>query len=218
MKSLFCILLLAAAAEFSNGQLVSWDEFSNAVQWNGYPAPSWDQYHAFEVSIVQKALITTKQEAAMALTQYIHESDGLRAKREYRCQNNGCPGEYETPGCDAGGQDYYGRGYIQLTWCYNYRQASIELYGNDWMVYDPDAVARDEYIAWDTAFWFWRVNVHYRDGVQGGLFGATTRAINGALECDGGYQHVARQRYEKYKLVRAAFNLGGNGDERGCYN
>jgi predicted chitinase len=65
----------------------------------------------------------------MALTQYMHESDGLRAKREYRCEGNGCPGEYETWDCDAPGQDYYGRGYIQLTWCYNYRDASNELYG-----------------------------------------------------------------------------------------
>lgn len=34
----------------------------------------------------------------MALTQFLHESDGLRAKREYRCEVTGCPGEYETPG------------------------------------------------------------------------------------------------------------------------
>ncbi|CAG7678322.1 unnamed protein product, partial [Allacma fusca] len=81
-----------------------------------------------------------------------------------------------------------------------------------------DAVARDEYIAWDTAFWFWRVNVHSRPGVQEGQFGASTRAINGGLECDGGFQHIARQRFQNYGVVRSAFGLGGAGDERGCYN
>ena len=199
--------------------VVSFDEFINAATWIGYPAPSWDQYNAFIVSIEPKADIRTKQEAAMALTHFLHESDGLRAKREYRCAGNGCPGEYETPGCDAAGEDYYGRGYIQLTWCYNYRAASIDLYGNDWMVYDADAVARDEYIAWDTAFWFWKVNVHSRPGVAEGQFGATTRAINGVLECDGGpYEYVARQRFQNYLTVRSAFGLSGTADERGCYN
>ncbi|CAG7719334.1 unnamed protein product [Allacma fusca] len=216
MKLLVAVAVFAMA-NGAFGQLVTQAQFNSATTRLGYPAPSGAQYNAFN-SNLHKASITTKQEAAMALTHYLHESDGLRAKREYRCAQNGCPGEYQTPGCDRNGQRYYGRGYIQLTWCYNYRQASIELYGNDWMVDDADAVARDEYIAWDTAFWFWRVNVHSRSGVQEGRFGATTRAINGGLECDGAYQHIARQRFQNYGVVRSAFGLSGAGDERGCYN
>lgn len=93
----------------------------------------------------------------MALAHFLHESDGLRAKREYRCQGSGCPGEYETLGCDAAGQRYFGRGYIQLTWCYNYRAASQDLFSDNRMIVDADMVARDENLAWDTAFWFWKV-------------------------------------------------------------
>lgn len=174
----------------------------------------------------------------MALAHFLHESDGLRAKREYRCISNGCPGDYRVPGCDAPGQNYFGRGYIQITWCYNYKAASRDLYNDDRLVYDPDKVAREESVAWETAFWFWKVqlniytlyhfeslhfrfqiNVHSRPGVSDGAFGVTTKAINGALECDNYTgQSVARHRYEMYGKIRSAFGLSGPGKENGCYN
>lgn len=76
---------------------MSWDEFVRAVTNNQYPAPSYTQYTTF-LQGLPRGLITTRQEAAMALTQFMHESDGLRARREYACQQTGCPGQYETPG------------------------------------------------------------------------------------------------------------------------
>lgn len=173
----------------------------------------------------------------MALTQFLHESDGLRAKREYRCISNGCPGDYQDPACDAPGQRYFGRGYIQLTWCANYRAASQDLFGDTSLVTNPDSVAVNENLAWNTAFWFWKVgfsssiylhlfvqsllqvNVHSKQGVSNGLFGATTKAINGALECGSGPNvAIARTRFAMYGKVRTAFGLNGPGDEHGCYN
>lgn len=137
--------------------LITFDEFANAVaDSNGYPRPTEDQYNAF-IEGLPNGFIETKQEAAMALTQFLHESDGLRAKREYRCAVTQCPGEYETPGCDAPDQHYFGRGYIQLSWCYNYKSASEDLFKDNRMVSDPDMVATDENLAWNTAFWFWKV-------------------------------------------------------------
>jgi len=202
----------------SGGEFPTFQEFVNAVVATGHGAPSQAQYDSY-IAGLSHGLITTKQEAAMALTQFIHESDGLKAKREYRCENTGCPGDYETPGCDVAGQDYYGRGYIQLTWCFNYQPASQELFGSDILVQDPDMVARDEGTAWNTAFWFWKTNVHFQPGVQEGQFGASTRAINGVLECDSvAGQDIARLRFQMYLQVRGAFGLGGNADERGCYN
>lgn len=136
---------------------MSWEEFSNAVTIHSYPAPSYIQYTTF-IDGLPQGQITTRQEAAMALTQFLHESDGLRARREYACQNTGCPGSYVTPDCDVPGQYYFGRGYIQLTWCgYNYRPFSIAYFGDDRLRYDPDMVARDDSLAWNSAFWFWRV-------------------------------------------------------------
>ncbi|KAG4076278.1 hypothetical protein HA402_014827 [Bradysia odoriphaga] len=196
--------------------LVSYDQFSNAVVSNGYPRPSQAVYDAY-IQGLPRGSISSKEEAAMALAQFLHESAGLTAKREFRCMSNGCPGEYATPGCDASGKFYYGRGYIQLTWCNNYRAASRDLLGNDSLVTDPDQVASNENLAWNTAFWFWKVNVHGQAGVSNGFFGATTKAINGFLECSGN-NSVARKRFEMYGKVRAAFGLNGPGDERGCYN
>ena len=40
-------------------------------------------------------------------------------------------------------------------------------------------VARDDSIAWATAFWFWRKNVKKLEGIAKGEFGQSTRMING---------------------------------------
>lgn len=156
----------------------------------------------------------------MCLAQLLHESDGLRAKREYACQQPGninCPNNYNNQGCEVPGQYYYGRGYIQLSWCYNYRDASQAIFGDQQrLLNNPDSVAQDDSLAWKTAFWFWSKNVHDAAGVQQGRFGASTKAINGGLECSAPGNQQAQKRYEMYGKVRAAFGLSGPGDASGC--
>lgn len=201
------------------GAMPSWDEFRNAVTFNSYPAPTQDQYNNFVKHAARWGRISTKEETAMALAQFLHESDGLRAKREYACQNTQCPNDYRSPGCDAPGQYYYGRGYIQLSWCqWNYKPASYDIFGDDRLVRDPDQVARDESTAWATAFWFWGKNVHDKAGVQQGQFGASTNAINGALECGANPPNPTgrQKRFQLYGNVRRAFGLAGSGSNAGC--
>jgi len=153
----------------------------------------------------------------MFYAQILWESDGLRAKKEYACAQSGCPGQYQTPQ-DVPGKRYYGRGYIQLSWHYNYLAASKDLYGDDRLAKDPDQVANNDGIAWDTAFWFWKKNVHSAPGVAQGNFGATTKAINGGLECSGPNKDRARKRFELYKKVLSAFGVNEAAKETGCYN
>jgi chitinase len=50
----------------------------------------------------------------MFLAQILHESGGLRYKRELACINTGCPNDYQITGPGIPGKRYYGRGYIQL--------------------------------------------------------------------------------------------------------
>ena len=100
----------------------------------------------------------------MALAQFIHESNGLIAKEEYGCRVSKCPDRYRNRGCEKPGKYYYGRGYIQLTWCYNYKGASRGLGLGDTLLNDPDLVASNEQYVWDTAFWFWKENVRGRYG------------------------------------------------------
>jgi chitinase len=83
--------------------------------------------------------------------------------------------------CQAG-KGYYGRGPLQISWNYNYGPAGQSI-GFDGLG-DPDAVARSALVAFRSALWYWMNNVH-GVFVSGQGFGATIRAINGALECDG---------------------------------
>ncbi|KAJ1774952.1 hypothetical protein LPJ62_006992 [Coemansia sp. RSA 2167] len=167
-----------------------------------------------------KGDIASAREAAMFLANILWESDGLQAKEEYDCQDlpDWCAQNYKTPE-DAPGKTYWGRGYIQLTWHYNYEAASEGLFGDDRLVESPDQVATDEDLAWGVSFWFWKENVHGDAGVQEGNFGSSINKINGALECNGGTaQDKAKKRYEMYKAILPIFAPGELPKETGCYN
>ncbi|CAL8128785.1 unnamed protein product [Orchesella dallaii] len=190
---------------------VTYDQFRQAVTSNGFPAPSQEQYNNFNTYARQQGRISTTEEAAMALAQFLHESDGLRARREYACAQSQCPNEYRDARCDRPGSYYFGRGYIQLSWCYNYGPASQAIFGDDRLLENPDLVAQDDRLAWQTAFWFWGERVHNQAGVQQGRFGASTRAINGGLECSAPGNAQAQARFRLYGNVRRAFGLQGAG-------
>lgn len=157
---------------------------------------------------------------------------------------------FDSTGLGMENKNYYGRGYIQLSWDYNYKAASIFLFGDEKLIENPDigknefsyqkkllfdsikskffkkiissfSVASNDDVAWSTAFWFWKKNViegEYGDSVLNENFGAATRAINGALECSGSYQYIAKKRFEIYKKVLVAFNIKNDAKENGCYN
>jgi predicted chitinase len=161
--------------------------------------------------------ITTKLEACMFLSQIILESGGLKYKRELACLKDGCPDRYDHS-VGILGQNYYGRGYIQLTHSYNYKAASLALYNDERLVKNPDLVADDEDAAWGTAFWYWAEKVHPKPGVEEGHFGLTTLAINGGLCKYSRYLAAAKHRFEIYKKVLIAVKLDVAPIETGCYN
>jgi predicted chitinase len=139
-----------------------------------------------------------RQEMAAFLGQISHESDRLRAQREYKRENWGkyCRSD-ERLTC-APGQQYYGRGPIQLSWNYQYKAAGDFLGIDLWS--DPDRVARDSTVAWRTALWYWMTQpgesaqTSHAAVRSGAGFGATTRAINGTLECDKPQDPDARRK------------------------
>ncbi|RVW34318.1 Endochitinase EP3 [Vitis vinifera] len=88
---------------------------------------------------------------------------------------------------------YYGRGPIQLSWNYNYGPAGEDI-GFDGLN-SPETVASDPVVSFKTALWYW---VNFVQPVIGQGFGATIRAINGALECDGANQATVNARVEYY--------------------
>jgi len=197
----------------------TFSQFTDAVSGCGYPGPTQDTYDAFIVAVVSKEYRFSLDEQAMFLAQILHESDGLRAVREYDCETSGCPGQYATPGVDSPDCEYYGRGYIQLSWAANYRDFSTAYFNDASVLLDnPDRVASEPSLAWGSAVWFWiSRNVH--QAALTGQFGATTKIINGGIECSGGANAEAENRFQLYEKVRAAFGIiSPEADESGCYN
>lgn len=196
---------------------ISQAEFDASVTSCGYPKTSDDKYNAFSDGLA-KSTIKTKREAAMLLAQILHESKGLSKTAEELCQTNlaACNSAYPSLKGGLPGKSYYGRGYIQLTWDYNYIEASKDLYGNDDLLKNPESVATDEKKAWGVTFWYWGKKVSIVPDVQNGKFGAATRAINGALECTGGSHPAVAKRNENYAKCLKAFGINETPDFSGC--
>ncbi|XP_020079846.1 basic endochitinase C-like [Ananas comosus] len=133
----------------------------------------------------------------------------------------------------APGKEYYGRGPFQLSYNINYGLAGKAL-GVD-LLNDPDLVATDPTISFETAFWFWmtpqlgKPSCHdvitdrwipsdfdiQRGRLPG--FGVTTNIINGMLECGHGIDSRVAHRIGFYK--RYCDILGVSyGDNLDCYN
>lgn len=191
---------------------ITYNQFKNAVIACGYGAPSDSLYQAFVTQAPSAGGITTRRELAMFLAQILHESGGLVYKSELRCQIDNCNSEYRSYGDDPN-LFYYGRGFIQLTWSYNYRSASIALFSDDRLVRNPDLVAQSDEYSWGVSFWFWKANVH--NYVQGGQFGSATRAINGGLECSP-CRGACSIRFSYYSKILPIFGVNETPDNSGC--
>ncbi|KAF8041571.1 hypothetical protein BT93_A0231 [Corymbia citriodora subsp. variegata] len=90
-------------------------------------------------------------------------------------------------------KSYHGRGPIQLSWNFNYGPAG-ESIGFDGLN-APETVATNPLISFQTALWYWMEFVH---PVMNQGFGATIRAINGALECNGANPPTVQARVRYY--------------------
>ncbi|GAA4911737.1 chitinase [Stackebrandtia albiflava] len=158
-----------------------------------------------------------KQEAAAFLANVSHETGGLvhiveqnQANYPHYCDTT------QPYGCPAGNDAYYGRGPIQLSWNFNYNAAGnalgLPLLTNPWLV------EQDSAVAWKTAIWYWMTQsgpgsmTAHNAMVGGHGFGETIRAINGALECDGGNPGQVQSRVTKYQSFTSLLGVapGGN--------
>ncbi|CAN6249199.1 unnamed protein product [Urochloa humidicola] len=147
-----------------------------------------------------------KREIAAFFAHVTHETGHFCYISEINKNNNYCDANNRQWPC-AAGKKYYGRGPLQISWNYNYGPAGRDI-GFDGLG-NPDIVAQNAGIAFKTALWFWMNNVH-RVMSQG--FGATTRAINGALECNGNNpaQMNARVGYYRQYCQQLGVDPGPN--------
>ncbi|XWS62590.1 hypothetical protein CRYUN_Cryun06bG0024000 [Craigia yunnanensis] len=146
-----------------------------------------------------------------------------------------------SPYCDwnfpnypcAPGQQYFGRGPMQLSWNYNYGQCGTAL-GVD-LLNNPDLLATDPVISFKSAFWFWMTPQSPKPSCHNVIIGAwspsgsdqaagrvpgygvITNIINGGLECGQGWNAKVEDRIGFYK--RYCDILGVSyGNNLDCYN
>ncbi|GLT34920.1 hypothetical protein SLA2020_094080 [Shorea laevis] len=141
-----------------------------------------------------------KREIAAFFAQVSHETGSFCHKEESNKGNTYCQRSTEYP-C-APGKSYYGRGPIQLTGNENYGKAGKALGLN--LLNNPEIVSTDPVVSFKTALWYWMTAVHH---VVGQGFGATTRAINGPVECDGKKPNLVQARANLYTSYCRQLNV-----------
>jgi hypothetical protein len=171
---------------------------------------------------------TNKREVAAFLAQTSHETTGGWATAPdgpyawgycFKEENGGAAGpDYCQQSAQwpcAAGKKYYGRGPIQLSYNFNYGPAGQAI-GAD-LLGDPDLVASDATVSFDTAFWFWMTPQSPKpschavatgqwtpsadDQAAGRVpgYGVITNIINGGLECGHGEDDRVADRIGFYK-------------------
>ena len=125
----------------------------------------------------------------MFLAQLCHESDGFNHVEEI----NPPAGHYNN---GAPGKSYHGRGFIQLSHGYNYRDAGNGIGMGDELYYNPEIVSQNDEIGMKVSVWFWKRYV----GTQNFMFGATTKKINGRVENGVNNVGQSKHRYQIYKV------------------
>ncbi|KAI4495990.1 hypothetical protein M0802_008205 [Mischocyttarus mexicanus] len=176
-----------------------------------YPVPS------YVTAIVDEAnnVFDDENEAVMFLAQTAHETGGFRYIEEIDyAGSNQIAAAY---GYGAPGKSYHGRGFIQLSWPDNYKQASQALGMGDQLYQQPELVVKNLKIAAKVSSWYWMSRVRPMAGNMR-QFGLTTKAINGALECRGQNVDKSKRRYNIYKKLANAVGIRNPSSEGGCYN
>ncbi|GLJ06616.1 hypothetical protein SUGI_0043150 [Cryptomeria japonica] len=142
------------------------------------------------------SLEVRKQELAAFFANVAHETGDLCYVEEVE-KDTYCEPSKQYP-CPSGNQ-YYGRGPLQLSWNYNYGAAGK--YVGFPLLKNPDLVAQKPDVAFKTSLWFWMINSNCHKAMtahDGKGFGSTIRAINGG-ECDGGRTLAVQERIRLYK-------------------
>jgi hypothetical protein len=178
--------------------------YSNTSAGGTVPVPSQQVYNDF-IKYGASGLSLTEQ--AMFLSNAIWETGGLQFLSEVSCSSGSC--SYGN---------YYGRGYLQLTWQENYQKASTAIFNSDTLVSDPNQVANSD-VGWQTAQWFWNTIVHPQISPQtlSSLdLGVSVKQINGPVECTSPCQSASTNRLKIFNTCLAALNISGTGTLSSC--
>ncbi|ORY44522.1 lysozyme-like protein [Rhizoclosmatium globosum] len=145
--------------------------------------------------------LTTTDEKIAFVANILFESICLSTTEEVQCVKDpgNCKGIY--------GDNFWGRGYIQLTGRANY-QGFADAVGRQDIMTNPGLVATDETLAWGSAVWFWKFNCGAASTV-----GTALKCVN-SLECSSATSSVFFQFAAPYRLkyAQALTNALGGSD------
>lgn len=144
-----------------------------------------------------------KQEVAAFLANVGLETGSLAFTDEQNPPSIYCDSTNTMYPC-AAGQDYHGRGPLQLSWNYNYGAAGAAI--GQPLLQNPSLVSTDGAITWQAAVWYWMAsisggNTAHSAMIKGLGFGATIQVINGSVECGGKQPGKVQQRVDWYTKV-----------------
>lgn len=146
---------------------------------------------------------------------------GLHFAEEVGCESGQCS-QYTVESKDyppVANQTYQGRGAIQLSYNYNYGQASEAIFNDkNQLLNNPSLVATDPVSAWQTAIWFWmtpqapkpschEVMIGNPKKYADDPFGETVNIINGGIECGNNMNPQLDNRIGFYKYFATLLNM-----------
>jgi len=211
----------APSSSPSGGGKLSLTLLKQAVTECGYSSGFKTDFAQELVDQINKTSWDSNQ-TAMFLANIFHESGGLSLLVEQACASSPCA-QYDNadgkngPVKAAPGKHYFGRGYMQLSWPGNYKDASTGIYKSDKIYQNPDLVASDKSAAASTSIWFWNTRVMTSQAPLK-QFGLTIKAINGAIECGKGPNPQAQKRWANYQKIAKILSVKQLASESGCYN
>ncbi|KAJ3065755.1 hypothetical protein HDU98_010879, partial [Podochytrium sp. JEL0797] len=150
------------------------------------------------------------KELALLMGNLAHESGAFRFVEEIACAGV----TVATSNCKYG--LYHGRGYMQLSWDYNYRAAANYL-NNQQIFTNPNIIMNDVNVNWDTVNWFWTTQVEPYLQSNGYTLGNSVMAVNGGQECPSskGGNVIADGRVKYIQCFEQQFT-GSSSDSTTC--
>ncbi|XP_031485702.1 endochitinase 4-like [Nymphaea colorata] len=208
---LVALLLEVVLAQDTPSTIVTSDFFNSLLPAGGCEGNGFYNYDSF-ISAANSfdGFGTTggsdvqKRELAAFLANVMHETGSFCYINEQNPPSIYCDPSNQQYPC-ASGKSYFGRGPLQLSWNYNYGAAGQAI-GFDGLN-NPEIVAQDPSISFQTAVWFWMSDSNCHQGITtDGGFGSTISAINSG-ECGGGNPAAVQSRVSFYQQFCGQFGV-----------
>jgi chitinase len=253
MTNASCSIKVGGTQKFYNDLILAAKAFPDFANPNAIP----DHLNGQSLSYSDKVIIAKKELVAF-LANISHETTGGWSTapggpqawgacfiEEQGCQSGSCTQYTANNTVSAPGQTYQGRGFIQLSWNYNYLKfqqyynQNLKGSNNDIdLINNPSQVSENALLAWESSLWFWMTPQYTKPSSHAVMtgewvptsqdiaigrtsgFGMTVNIINGGIECSKPTNAKVEDRVKFYQRHGAIIGLSEIqlGENRYCDN